>query len=112
MQNRDRKRFSRQFKLEAVRRTEVTGKSVAEVARELELPVHHLYKWRSEFDRKKSEAFPGIGHSTANEELESMRRENRRLREERDILKKSLIFFAKDDSTDTGSSGSTNGNLE
>ena len=48
MQKRDRKRYSREFKLEAVRRTQITGKSVAEVARELELPVHHLYKWRAE----------------------------------------------------------------
>jgi transposase len=112
MQKRDRKRYSRDFKLEAVRRTQVTGKSVAEVARELELPVHHLYKWRTEADRKQSEVFPGSGHSTPNEELEALRRENKRLREERDILKKSLIFFAKDGSSDSGSSGSTNGNSE
>jgi transposase len=112
MQKRDRKRYSREFKLEAVRRTQVTGKSVAEVARELELPVHHLYKWRSEADRKKTEVFPGVGHTTPNEELEALRRENKRLREERDILKKSLIFFAKDDSNDSGSSGNTNGNSE
>jgi transposase len=111
MQKRDRKRYSREFKLEAVRRTQVTGKSVAEVARELELPVHHLYKWRSEAERKQTEAFPGAGHSTPNEELETLRRENRRLREERDILKKSLVFFAKDESNDSGSSKSTNGNL-
>ena len=112
MQKRDRKRYNREFKLEAVRRTQVTGKSVAEVARELELPVHHLYKWRSEADRKQTEAFPGVGHSTPNTELEAMRREIRRLREERDILKKSLIFFAKDGSSDSGSSESTSGNLE
>ena len=112
MQKRDRKRYSREFKLEAVRRTQVSGKSVAEVARELELPVHHLYKWRTEVDRKPTEAFPGVGHSTPNEELESLRRENKRLREERDILKKSLIFFAKDALSDSGSSGNTNGNSE
>ena len=50
MQKRDRKRYSREFKLEAVRRTQITGKSVAEVARELELAVHHLYKWRAEVE--------------------------------------------------------------
>lgn len=112
MQKRDRKRYSREFKLEAVRRTQVTGKSVAEVARELELPVHHLYKWRAEADRKQTEAFPGVGHSTPNAELEALRRENKRLREEREILKKSLIFFAGDGSSDTGSSGNTNENSE
>lgn len=112
MQKRDRKRYSREFKMEAVRRTQVTGKSVAEVARELEIPVHHLYKWRTEVDRKETEAFPGVGHSTPNEELESLRRENKQLREERDILKKSLIFFAKDASKDSGSSENTRGNSE
>ena len=107
MQKRDRKRYSREFKLEAVRRTQITGKSVAEVARELELPMHHLYKWRAEVDRKKTEVFPGTGHSTPHEELEVLRKENKRLREEREILKKSLIFFAKDASIVSGSSGGT-----
>ena len=110
MQKKDRKRYSREFKLEAVRRTQVTGKSVAEVARELELPVHQLYKWRCEADRKEAEAFPGKGHQTPNAELEALRRENKRLREERDILKKSLVFFAKDASPDTDSSGNTGEN--
>ncbi len=61
MQKRDRKRYSREFKLEAIRRTQISGKSVAEVARELELPVHHLYKWRAELDRKKTEPLSGSG---------------------------------------------------
>ena len=108
MQKRDRQRYSREFKLEAVRRTQITGKSVAEVARELELPVQHLYKWRTELDRKKTEAFPGIGHSIPLQgELEALRRENKRLREEREILKKSLIFLARDAPSDSGSSRDT-----
>ena len=112
MQKRDKKRFSREFKLEAVRRTQMSGKSVAEVARELELPVHHLYKWRTELDRKEGEAFPGSGHETPNAELEALRREVKRLREEREILKKSLIFFARDAKLGTDSSGSTSGSSE
>jgi transposase-like protein len=58
-------------------------------------------------DRKKTEAFPGTGHSTPHEELEALSRENNRLREEREILKKSLIFFAKDASIVSGLSGDT-----
>ena len=112
MQKRDRKRYSREFKLEALRRSQVTGKSVAEVARELEIPVHHLYKWRAEADRKEVNAFPGSGHTTPNRELEALRRENERLREERDILKKSLGFFARDASIGSDSSGSMNGSSE
>ena len=112
MQKRDRKRYSREFKLEALRRTQITGKSVAEVARELELPVHHLYKWRAEADRKTTDVFPGTGHTSPNAELEALRRENRQLREERDILKKSLGFFARDASIDSASSKLTNGTIE
>lgn len=112
MQKRDRKRYSREFKLEALRRTQITGKSVAEVARELELPVHHLYKWRADADRKTTEAFPGSGHSSPNAELETLRRENRQLREERDILKKSLGFFARDASSGSGLSTLTSGSIE
>lgn len=107
MRQNERKKWSREFKLEAVRRTQVTGKSVAEVARELEIPVHQLYKWRSDADHKQAEAFPGSGHETPNTELETLRREVKRLREEREILKKSLVFFAKDASLDTGSSENT-----
>ena len=54
MEQNERKKYSREFKLEALRQTDL-GKSVAEVARQLEIPVHQLYKWRSELDRKQSE---------------------------------------------------------
>ncbi len=101
MRKKDRKRYSREFKQEALKRT-VMGKTVAEVARELEMPVYQLYRWRNELDQKKEEAFPGRGHTTPNEELEALRKENKRLKEERDILKKSLVFFARDDSNDSG----------
>jgi transposase len=108
MSLKDRKKFSREFKLEAIRRTQVTGKSVAEVARELEIPVYQLYRWRVDAEQKATEAFPGTGHETPNAELEALRRENKRLKEERDILKKSLGFFARDASLDIDSSGNTN----
>jgi transposase len=106
MEQNERKKYSREFKLEALRQTDL-GKNVAEVARQLEIPVHQLYKWRSELDRKQSEAFPGTGHETPNGELESLRKENKRLRMERDILKKSLGFFARDAALDTDASGSS-----
>ena len=88
MANKDRKRYSREYKLEAVRRSFEAGKTAAEVARELDIPVYQLYKWRDEVTHKQEEAFPGIGRTTPNDELEQLRRENKRLKEERDILKK------------------------
>jgi len=94
MEQNERKKYSREFKLEALRQTDM-GKSVAEVARQLEIPTHQLYKWRSELDRKQTEAFPGSGHETPNAELETLRRENKRLRMERDILKKTVAIFSE-----------------
>lgn len=86
MTRKDRKRYSREFKLEAVRRCDESGKPVTEVARELDISVHHLYRWRDEFIKQGEKAFPGCGKTySASDELSALRRENARLREERDI---------------------------
>lgn len=108
MSERRYKRYDRAFKLEAVKRSFEPGKTAAEVARELDIKVTQLYKWREEFDKKQSEVFAGRGRSKVNEELERLRRENKRLKQERDILKKSLIFFAKEQQNDSDSSENTN----
>jgi len=96
---RKRRSYSREFKLEAVRRSNELGKSIAEVARELDVRENDLHEWRHQISKKGNQVFPGAGrksHNT-NNELALLKKENARLREERDILKKSLIFFAKDD---------------
>ncbi|OVE76504.1 hypothetical protein BVX98_05860 [bacterium F11] len=105
MTRKDRKRYSREFKLEAVRKTYESGKPVAEVARELDISAHHLYRWRDLVDRGRSDAFPGAGkrESKSGSELDQLRRENIRLREERDILKKATAFFAKESIDDIDS---------
>ena len=112
MTRKDRKRYSREFKLEAVRMANESGKPVAEVARELDISVHHLYRWRDEARKQGEQVFPGHGKTNSQDELTQLRRENARLREERDILKKSLIFFAKDDGKSSDSSGNTPRNSE
>ncbi len=100
-----RKSHGREFKLEAVRRSYESGKTVAEVARELDLRENNLHEWRSQVLKKGSDVFPGAGPKTSNNkiEIDRLRKENARLREERDILKKSLIFFAKDDNKGSNS---------
>ena len=94
-----RKNHNREFKLEAVRRSNEFGKSIAEVARELDIRENELHEWRHQVSQKADQAFPGAGRKSpnTNNELALLKKENARLREERDILKKSLIFFAKDD---------------
>ena len=100
-----RKSHSREFKLEAVRRSYEVGKTVAEVARELDVRENDLHEWRHQVSQKGDRVFPGAGRKNANNdnELVRLKKENTRLKEERDILKKSLIFFAQDDNKGSNS---------
>lgn len=92
-----RKRFSAEFKREAVRLMRDSGKSVAVVARELGVPRNRLYKWHSDAEKKPDAAFSGSGRRPEQEaELARLRRENERLKEENIILKKAAACFAKD----------------
>lgn len=100
-----RKSHSREFKLEAVKRSYEPGKTVAEVARELDVRENDLHQWRKEVDEKGDNVFPGACRKAPanSSELEQLKRENARLREERDILKKSAIYFAKELKSDSDS---------
>ena len=109
MSERSYKRHDQEFKLAAVRRSLEPGKTAAQVARELDIPVTLLYKWRELFNKKQENAFCEKNTVSSNSELEALRKEVKRLRQERDILKKSLIFFAKDQDNDLNSSCDTNG---
>lgn len=99
----DRKRYSREFKLEAVQLCEESGKPVAEIARELDISVHQLRNWRFLVKKNKENAFPGNGNKDTGDELTRLRKENKELRQERDILKKTAIYFAKEIPNDSSS---------
>lgn len=100
-----RKSYTREFKLEAVRRSNDPTRTIAEVARELDIRENDLHAWRYEISKKGNDAFPGGGRTAPgnNNELAQLKKENARLREERDILKKSLIYFAKDQNESSNS---------
>lgn len=89
-----RRRFSPAFKDEAVRLVTEAGVSVAQAARDLDVHENVLRKWVRASRQSQSSSQPA--HFTEQSELEQLRRENRRLRMERDILKKATAFFAKD----------------
>lgn len=98
---RSRRQFSREFKLEAVRLATAGDRSVAEVARELGVNAEVLRSWKRQMAKSDGapaqDVFPGNGKLTsADEELRRLRRENAVLREERDILKKATVFFARE----------------
>ncbi len=94
-----RRNYTREFKVEAVRRIAAEGKSLAEVARELGLGEGLLRRWKQALADEGDQAFPGKGHQPAvEEELRRLRAENQRLRMEREILKRATAFFARESS--------------
>ena len=93
----ERKSYSRQFKIDAVKLVTEQGYRITEAASNLDLNPNLLGKWRKQFAGESDQAFPGKGHMTAeNQELNRLRKENQRLRMEHEILKKAAAFFAKE----------------
>ena len=94
-----RKKYTKEFKQDAVRLVTEQGYQHAEAARNLGIDRGMLGRWVKEFQEDESEAFRGNGkRSIEQEELRRLREENRRLKMERDILKKATAFFAKESS--------------
>jgi transposase len=94
-----RRNYTREFKVEAVRRIADQGKSLAEVARELGLGESLLRSWKTALAAEGGHAFPGKGNTPAlEEEVRRLRVEVKRLAMERDILKKATAFFARESS--------------
>jgi transposase len=89
-----RKRYTPEFKLEAVRMLEAGGKSGNQIERDLGIASGQLYKWRKELASHDRRAFPGNGNPR-DEELVRLRKECATLREERDILRKAVAIFSK-----------------
>lgn len=94
------KTYSKEFKLEAVRLLEQSDKSGAEIARELGIKRNQLYKWQQQLAAKgKDDAFPGHGKQLGEAaELTRLERDNARLKEENEILKKAARYFARESS--------------
>lgn len=92
-----RRRFSREFKVEAVKLVRDRGVSAAQAAHDLDVHENVLCKWVKEFGADPAQSFPGHGQrKPEQQELERLRREVTRLKAERDILKKAAAFFAKE----------------
>ena len=92
-----RRKFTREFKLEAVKLVRERGVTTAQAARDLDLNPNVLRGWLRAFREDPTEAFPGVGQQKpADAELTQLRREVARLKMERDILKKAVAFFAKE----------------
>ena len=92
-----RRKYTREFKLEAVRLSEDPDRTAAEVARALGITPSILYRWRQAFRSEGPEAFPGHGKlPESEEEVRQLQRELERVTEERDILKKAIAIFSRE----------------
>jgi transposase len=92
----EQRTFTKEFKLEAVQLAQRSGKSQAQIARDLGIADSTLHHWCKEFAEQGSQAFPGSGHQMAQEEeLRRLKRELEVTRQERDILKKALAIFSR-----------------
>ncbi len=93
----NRRKFSQEFKLDAISLVKEQGYSRAEAARSLSINANMLGRWIKEYDADQGDAFRGNGKLTAEQlELRQLREENRRLKMEKEILKKAAAFFAQE----------------
>jgi transposase len=97
MSRRKRREYTKEQKQEAVKLVRVSGLSIAQVARDLNIPENTLWNWVNRERIDAGEGPPEALTTSEREEIQKLRRENRRLRMERDFLKKAAAFFAKEE---------------
>ena len=99
-----RRRYTKEFKLEAVQLVQSHHGKASEVARNLGIKPNMLNRWVREYKAEQQHAFPGHGSlKDPEEELRRLRKELADARMERDILKKALAIFSKPSHPNTGS---------
>ena len=96
MVKRKRRRFTQEFKEEAVRLCKPGDRSISQVAKDLDLSESALRRWAEQYDVDHGAGRPEALTSEEREELRTLRRRVRTLEQEREILKKATAFFAKE----------------
>jgi transposase-like protein len=96
MGRRKRRAFTPEYKAEVVELISASGKSIGQVARELDLTETAVREWVGQSKIDAGQGPPGALTTSEREELARLRRENKTLRLEREILKKAAAFFAKE----------------
>jgi len=92
---RPRRSYTPEFKAEAVRLVKSSGKSIPQLAKELDLTESALRSW---VENAEEQSLPGALTVDEREELKRLRKDVKRLEMEREILKKAAAFFAKENS--------------
>lgn len=95
-----RRKYTKEEKLEIVKLSLSEKEDIKELASRFEINVGTIYNWKKAFTRDKELAFPGKGNkmlTDSEREIESLKRELRELKLERDILKKAVGIFSRND---------------
>jgi len=97
MTTRTRRKYDREFKVEAVKLVTERGTPIAEAARNLGIHENLLRTWKKKYKEDTADSFPGKGHlKPQDEQLRCLRKKLADVEEERDILKKALAIFSKE----------------
>lgn len=90
-----RKKYDREFKLDAVELFKKSGKKISHIESDLGISRGNLRRWINDKELRSDSCFPGNGNvSKENYELVQLKKENKILKEERDILKKVVGIFS------------------
>ena len=95
MTQRTRRSFTEDFKREAVRLTRTSGRTISQVAEDIGIGLSTLTRWKRKYQEADLLSGP---QDDVEKELARLRKENKLLREERDLLKNAAVFFAKETS--------------
>ncbi len=96
MTTKTRRRYTEEFKADAVRLVRDSAQPVAQVARNLGIADHLRYRWRPEQQQAEHQGGTRQSMRAEQEELARLRRENATLKQERDCLRRAAAFFAKE----------------
>ena len=88
--------YSREFKAEAIRLAASGEKSATQVARGLGIRVNQIGKWKKQLEREALTGAPAKRGRPVDDEVGRLQRENARLKEENELLKKAAIYFARE----------------
>jgi transposase len=96
MARQKRRKFTWEFKVEAIRKVVIDDRTYTDVGKEVGVSQGVLGRWVREFTEDEHEAFPGKGvRKSKDQEIFELKRELEGLREERDILKKAVAVFSR-----------------
>ena len=95
MQRKRRRRYTKEFKSEVVEYANNSTLPISQIAKEFGISDTCLHRWKQQQAIDAGKGKPNQLTTDEKEELRRLRRENRKLREEKEILKKAAVFFAK-----------------